>query len=646
MIFSKNKSLFVIILVISNFLFSQKKEEIDIMINKFPKEDRLTLLHDKLVRLYIEDGKLKVKQTTIVKERLITEEAAKYTRRSISFSDLANEITNIKAYSITNNKKHVVREFSTRKNVNDEVFYDDLHEKFFFYDELEKGSDTYYEYDEIIKDPKYIYPTYVGDYCPVLRFQLTIEVPSEVNIDFRIMADTAGTHFKTNVKQTGAKKIYTFTATEVKPFENFGDAPNVRYFIPHIIYWVKNYTVNNQKIEMFEDVNRLYTCNYDFIKNVSSCSDKIKVLADSLTANITDRNQKIEKLLEYCQKNIRYIAIENGLAGYIPRTAEDVLSKKYGDCKDKANLLRWLLKAINVDAYVAWIGTRDIPYKVSEVPTMLPFNHMIVAAKIDGKWKYLDGTAEFHNANTIPHSIQNKDILISISKDSFLLNQVPILDKSQNLHANVLDLKLKNDSIVGTYSMTYAGNYRSKILMFVNDIPEKERTKELEDICRSGNDRAMSKLISANGENQLDEFLTYKYEFKIPKYAHKIDDKIFVNPAYNKYFLDDKIDISERSVSIEMYFPYEIKDTVKIEIPTGYSSSYLPKPISFKNPHFGFDVNYILKDNKVYYSFYGFVDKQLITNDMFVAWNEMIDQLTNVFNESIIFEKTKTTNLK
>lgn len=639
MIFSKNKRFLVLLLLVTHSLFSQKSSEVDELVKKFPKEERLTLLHERSVKFYFEENKLKVKQTTIIKERLLTEEAAKYTRRSVSFSDLANEITDIKAYSLTNGKKHVVKEFSTRKNVNDEVFYDDLHEKFFFYDELAKGSDIYYEYDEKIKDPKFIYPTYAGDFCPVLKFQLTLEIPIEVSIDFKIMADTNGSNFKSSIKLSGSKKIYTFTANNIKPFDNFGDAPNARYFIPHVIYWVKNYTLNNQKIEMFEDVNRLYSCNYDFIKNVSTCSDKIKLLADSLTSNISDRNQKIEKILEFCQKNIRYIAIENGLAGYIPRTADEVLAKKYGDCKDKANLLRWLLKSINVDAYVAWIGTREIPYKVSEVPTMLPFNHMIVAAKIDNKWKYLDGTAEFHNVNTIPYSIQNKDILISISKDSFLLNQVPILTRNQNLYANNLSLKLDHDSLIGNYEMRYTGNYRSQILGFISEVAEKDRTKYIEDFCRSGSDRAMVKLLTSHGENQLNDTLTYKFDFKIPKHAHTIDDKIFVNPSYNKYFLNDKIDTTNRSVSIEMYFPYEVKDTVMIDIPNGYKSSYLPKVMKFKKDHFGFEVDYFVKKNKVYYSFYGYVDKQLITKEMFNEWNEMIDQLTDVFNESFIFEK-------
>ncbi len=648
MVFLKNKSILFLFIIASNFLFSQKKEEIEAIKMKYPKEERITLLHERYVKLFIQEEKLRIKQTTKLQEYLVTEDAAKYTRRSVTFSDLTNEITDIKAYAITNNKKEVVRNFEIRKNVNDEVFYDDLHEKFFFYDNLEKGSETYYEYQEIIKDPKYIYPTFIGDFCPVSHFKLMIELPSEVNIDFKIMGDTTDSYFKTEIKQSGSKKTYIFTAKNIKPFDSFGDAPNARYYIPHIIFWVKNYQINNQKIEKFEDLNRLYTCNYDFIKNVSSCSDKIKQLADSLTKNLNDRNQKVEKLLEFCQKNIRYIAIENGLAGYIPRSAEDVLAKKYGDCKDKANLLRWLLKSIDVDAYVAWIGTRDIPYKVSEVPTMLPFNHMIVAAKIDGNWKYLDGTAEFHNSNTIPYSIQNKDILISISKDSFLLNQVPILPKEKNLFANTLDLKLNNDSIVGDYKMTYTGNYRSKTLAYVNDVAEKDRKKYVEDFCRDGSDRALVQLKNTTGDSQLDEVLSYTYDFKVPKYAHTIDDQIFVNPNYNKYFLNDKIDTSERKVDIEMFFPYEIKDTVKIQLPKGFISSYLPKPVVFKNQHFGFEVNYQIKQNQAIYTFHAFVNKQLITKEMFKDWNEMIDQLTNVFNESFIFdaEKKEINNLK
>ncbi len=46
-------------------------------------------------------------------------------------------------------------------------------------------------------------------------------------------------------------------------------------------------------------------------------------------------------------QNIQYISIQTGLGrggGYRPHASNEVFAKSYGDCKDKANLMRAMLK--------------------------------------------------------------------------------------------------------------------------------------------------------------------------------------------------------------------------------------------------------------------------------------------------------------
>ena len=62
----------------------------------------------------------------------------------------------------------------------------------------------------------------------------------------------------------------------------------------------------------------------------------------------------------WVQDNIRYIAFENGIMGFKPDAAQNVLNKKYGDCKGKANLLKEMLKLAGYDARLTWIGTSDL----------------------------------------------------------------------------------------------------------------------------------------------------------------------------------------------------------------------------------------------------------------------------------------------
>ncbi len=75
------------------------------------------------------------------------------------------------------------------------------------------------------------------------------------------------------------------------------------------------------------------------------------------------------------------------MRGLIPHPASYVCEKRYGDCKDMANLIVSMLHMAGVNnAYHTWIGTRDLPFKYTEFPTPIVDNHMI-ATYVTQKWR-------------------------------------------------------------------------------------------------------------------------------------------------------------------------------------------------------------------------------------------------------------------
>src|SRR5690242_9074625 len=105
--------------------------------------------------------------------------------------------------------------------------------------------------------------------------------------------------------------------------------------------------------------------------------DKLQKQLTQITQGKTTDADKIKAIYYWVQDNIRYIAYEDGYSGYIPASAQEVLSKKYGDCKGMANLLTEFLKLAGYDAHFTWIGTRSIPYP-QNTPALCVNNHAIV----------------------------------------------------------------------------------------------------------------------------------------------------------------------------------------------------------------------------------------------------------------------------
>ena len=91
--------------------------------------------------------------------------------------------------------------------------------------------------------------------------------------------------------------------------------------------------------------------------------------------------EKIRAIGRYVQ-GIRYISIDIGVSrggGMRPHAAAQVFAKSYGDCKDKANLMRAMLKAINITAYPVAIFSGDPTFVREEWASPYQFNHCIIA---------------------------------------------------------------------------------------------------------------------------------------------------------------------------------------------------------------------------------------------------------------------------
>jgi hypothetical protein len=100
----------------------------------------------------------------------------------------------------------------------------------------------------------------------------------------------------------------------------------------------------------------------------------------------------ITRSLFFVQNEIRYLGLELGENSHRPRDPREVLSKRYGDCKDKSLLLVTLLKMQGIRAWPALVSTSD-RYRVNRgLPSPGAFDHVITLLEFNRKKYWLDGT--------------------------------------------------------------------------------------------------------------------------------------------------------------------------------------------------------------------------------------------------------------
>ena len=113
-------------------------------------------------------------------------------------------------------------------------------------------------------------------------------------------------------------------------------------------------------------------------------TEPVRAKARELTAGLPGKREKLEALLTFARKQVRYVAVEVGIGGYRPHTPQEVLERRWGDCKDKSFLLIDLLREAGIEAWPVLVLSEGEDRVDRDFPSPYQFNHLIVAVSPEG----------------------------------------------------------------------------------------------------------------------------------------------------------------------------------------------------------------------------------------------------------------------
>jgi transglutaminase-like putative cysteine protease len=218
------------------------------------------------------------------------------------------------------------------------------------------------------------------------------------------------------------------------------------------------------------DVSRWYS---RLCQDGQTMTPALERLVAEVTAGKTTQEDRIHALYVWVARNIRYVetSFTGEKAGFKPAPADQTLQRKYGVCRDKAQLLVTLLRAIGVDAHNVLITAgvrRDV-----DIPG-IQFNHAIVAIRDGGGFRFLDPTAE-DSRQYLPYSDQDKYALVCTSRGEDI-RLTPLAPPAENRMDIALDTVLGADGTLGTQVvMEPTGIYDLVFREYLNSMPPARR---------------------------------------------------------------------------------------------------------------------------------------------------------------------------
>lgn len=362
---------------------------------------------------------------------------------------------------------------------------------------------------------------------------------------------------------------------------------------------------------------------------------EILSMTDSIVSGIGDTTEKVRAIYRWVQNNIKYIAIEDGENGFVPREASLVLKRRYGDCKDKSSLLTAMIRSIGEKASLVSVGTRELPYKYSEFPTIACANHMVAAWWHKNEPYILDATSHHNKLEDVPAFIQGKECVIDMGDGKYQLYTIPVANPIQNFRNDTIRLSIDKDLLVGYGKSIMEGEMK---INTVDQFEGKDKTKQITfwaGSVSSTSDKLFVRRLEMSDLNEINKPLNVDFEFQMPDYIVRQNNQMYVNMNIEREL--SQLDVkNDRALPIEVEFKKEHQITYCLNIPENMHVSYLPNSSVFDHPCFGFSHTYKQIDNEIYLTFKLYLNTLLIEGNDISRFREMLGNLKKAYRQTII----------
>ncbi len=486
------------------------------------------------------------------------------------------------------------------------------------------------------KDIKYFTQLFFNDIYPIEKKTTTIVVPNWLNIELKeLNFDGYDITKKVSKDEKTQSTIYTYSVENIHAKHKEENSPGPTYIYPHLLILPKSHTKKGEEQLIFNSTQDLYNWYSSLVKSLTNAEKPFKEKVAELTANAINDDEKIKNIYYWVQDNIRYIAFEDGIAGFKPDEAYNVYNKKYGDCKGMANLIKEMLLEAGFDARLTWIGTKRIAYDYS-TPNLSVDNHMICTLMKDDETIYLDGTEKFNSFKEYANRIQGKQVLIE-NGDDYILKTVPSTTSSFNKEIVSYDLILENEVIKGTINKTFDGESRTGLLYYFNVIQNDKKEDFLTWYLDEGNGNIEVSNINTSDLKNRDITLQISYDVNLKNAVSTFDNDVYIDIDFEKELADFQLD--ERKTDYIFSFKRELESTATLTIPANYKITQLPQNISHSTDDYTVDVTFEQQNNNIVYKKHFALKNAKVSTQNFEDWNKVMKELNSIYNEQIVLTK-------
>lgn len=439
-------------------------------------------------------------------------------------------------------------------------------------------------YDPILM-PEHFYDQFPADYAiPIALLHRRIIVPKDMDLSFR----QTGRKVEISKSTEGEGAIYEWRHEEVSPINYEDNVPS----------WEDQQAL--VQVSSIADWSHVAQASIAGYPPQQALPVSFRAKLDKIAHETSVPAEQISRVLSLVQEEIRYVGIEIGRGAFIPRSPNLVLSRGYGDCKDKSYLMVEALRYLGHPASPALAHVGEGNSLDHFLPTPYAFDHVIVRVEAGDDIYWLDPTGTQQFSPKPQHSQANLGFVLPIAPGAKLTEIEPLQPKVANLQ---VDEVFSFENAFGPRSLTltvtsrYFGSQAAGIRRTLAQQGETALAEGYREFYEGNigliDDDFEFTVDDNRGENRVVTIERYRF-------ANVENDVLNEFPlrGYSvRSILDSKPEVSRRTKPFKLTYPVHLSHRISFDnLPTLYVPA---DDVKISRRYLDFSMNSLVQGNKL-----------------------------------------------
>ncbi|HVE59902.1 MAG TPA: DUF3857 and transglutaminase domain-containing protein [Pyrinomonadaceae bacterium] len=320
------------------------------------------------------------------------------------------------------------------------------------------------------------------------------------------------------------------------------------------------------------------------VKYMNKPDKEIKKVATEITTGATTDEEKLRKLYDFCQTQIRNVSFdptatdEDKQKAFKQKELTDALKSKSTDAGYLNILFGSMANSLGFDTRIAYSGNRSKMFFEPPMTNEGFIHRAAIAVRVGEDWKFFDPGTPF-----LPYGMlvwYEEDVwALVVGEKQHGWVKTPMTGTDKSVAKRTGKFKLAEDgTLEGDVRIEYTGQSAlTARLDIYEDSPAKREENFKEEIKQRISTAEVSNITIEN-ITDISKPLVYQYKIRVPNYAQKTGKRIFFQPGFFEYGETPLFAGATRKYDIYFQYPWSENDEIEIALPAGFALDSAERP--------------------------------------------------------------------